>query len=290
MSLIPSLTRRARSTIAGSLVAISAAVPAASIATEPDSAQEGLVAPEQEALGERPSFDPGGETALPIDAAPPASGPPGSGSPEEVPLESEPIDDPDIRIAPLAEPEGPGSSAGEDPSVAPIGGSAPAAPPEPGFAIEPVPPEASLPTEQSTSPDRQVLAAEPGSEASQDDRRQQLLYQEPAEARPQASPNGPSKAMRPAAPEAAGQTTTPVAQTVAAETGANESSEPSASARFHVVRPGESLWAIAERLLGDDASTAEIADEVARLWTLNRDRIASGDANLIVAGTKLKLR
>ena len=39
-----------------------------------------------------------------------------------------------------------------------------------------------------------------------------------------------------------------------------------------------------------DASTAEIADEVARLWTLNRDRIASGDANLIVAGTKLKLR
>ena len=96
--------------------------------------------------------------------------------------------------------------------------------------------------------------------------------------------------MRPAAPEAAGQTTTPVAQTVAAETGANESSEPSASARFHVVRPGESLWAIAERLLGDDASTAEIADEVARLWTLNRDRIASGYANLIVAGTKLKLR
>jgi hypothetical protein len=33
-----------------------------------------------------------------------------------------------------------------------------------------------------------------------------------------------------------------------------------------------------------------LADEVQRLWNLNRDRIASGDPDMIMAGTELWLR
>jgi nucleoid-associated protein YgaU len=64
----------------------------------------------------------------------------------------------------------------------------------------------------------------------------------------------------------------------------------SRSARTHTVRAGESLWTIAERLVGPDASATAVAAEVARLWELNRDRIGSGDPSLIYTGTTLRLR
>jgi len=38
----------------------------------------------------------------------------------------------------------------------------------------------------------------------------------------------------------------------------------------YTVRPGDSLWSIARRLLGQGASPADIAREVNRLWELNR--------------------
>ena len=60
--------------------------------------------------------------------------------------------------------------------------------------------------------------------------------------------------------------------------------------RLHIVRPGESLWTIAEGLLEPGASATNIAAEVARLWELNRDRIPSGDPDLIEVGQQLKLR
>ena len=61
-------------------------------------------------------------------------------------------------------------------------------------------------------------------------------------------------------------------------------------AGVHVVRPGESLWTIAEGLLGLDASATSIAAEVARLWELNRELIPSGDPDLIAVGQELRLR
>jgi Tfp pilus assembly protein FimV len=60
--------------------------------------------------------------------------------------------------------------------------------------------------------------------------------------------------------------------------------------RTHAVLPGESLWTIATDLLGSDATTARVAREVHRLWQLNRDRIGTGDANLLMVGTRLELR
>jgi nucleoid-associated protein YgaU len=57
----------------------------------------------------------------------------------------------------------------------------------------------------------------------------------------------------------------------------------------YVVRSGDSLWSIATRLLGPRASAAEIADEVNRLWKLNRDRIGTGDPDLLPVSTELRL-
>jgi hypothetical protein len=57
-----------------------------------------------------------------------------------------------------------------------------------------------------------------------------------------------------------------------------------------VVLAGESLWSIADELLGGDADAARIAREVHRLWTLNQGRIATGDPDLLEIGTRLKLR
>ncbi|OJU80911.1 MAG: hypothetical protein BGO11_14040 [Solirubrobacterales bacterium 70-9] len=59
--------------------------------------------------------------------------------------------------------------------------------------------------------------------------------------------------------------------------------------RLHRVRPGESLWSIATALLPPGAGNAEIATEVQRLWKLNADRIGTGDPNLILVGTVLRL-
>jgi hypothetical protein len=58
----------------------------------------------------------------------------------------------------------------------------------------------------------------------------------------------------------------------------------------HAVAPGECLWSIAEAVLPAGASEARIAAEVARLWRLNATRIGTGDPNLILVGTALRLR
>jgi hypothetical protein len=55
------------------------------------------------------------------------------------------------------------------------------------------------------------------------------------------------------------------------------------------VRPGDSLWRIAERRLGSSASTTETAQEVTRLWELNRQRIGTGNPDLILPGQTLRM-
>jgi nucleoid-associated protein YgaU len=57
----------------------------------------------------------------------------------------------------------------------------------------------------------------------------------------------------------------------------------------YTVRAGDSLWSIARRLLGAEASAGRIAREVNRLWQLNEDRIGTGNPSLIHVGTVLRL-
>jgi nucleoid-associated protein YgaU len=58
---------------------------------------------------------------------------------------------------------------------------------------------------------------------------------------------------------------------------------------LHLVQAGDTLWSLAAARLGPGASAAQIAHEVDRLWSLNRDRIASGDPDLIRVGERLRL-
>jgi hypothetical protein len=59
--------------------------------------------------------------------------------------------------------------------------------------------------------------------------------------------------------------------------------------RTHVVKPGQSLWVIAQGLVGR-RSIAQIAFEVGRLWRLNAARIGTGNPDLIYAGQQLRLK
>lgn len=60
--------------------------------------------------------------------------------------------------------------------------------------------------------------------------------------------------------------------------------------RFHVVRPGESLWSIAADVLGKGAGSADIAREVNRIWVINADAIGTGNPDLLMVGQRLRLR
>ena len=80
---------------------------------------------------------------------------------------------------------------------------------------------------------------------------------------------------------------TPVT-TPAATTAAADDAKP--GDRVHRVHAGESLWSIASDLLGPSASPARIAGEVHRLWQLNRERIATGNPDLLMVGTTLRLQ
>ena len=80
-----------------------------------------------------------------------------------------------------------------------------------------------------------------------------------------------------------------------AETGEREAPAPPPPAQggdsdFEVVRPGDSLWSVAERVLGEERDEAAVAAEAGRLWRLNADRIGIGDPEVLLPGTVLRLR
>jgi LysM repeat protein len=61
-------------------------------------------------------------------------------------------------------------------------------------------------------------------------------------------------------------------------------------ASTHVVEAGQSLWVIAQGIVGRPASIGEIAFEVQHLWALNTARIGTGNPDLIYPGQRLRLK
>jgi hypothetical protein len=308
------ISRRAQAALASGVLALSAVGPPAALAQEPDQQVEGGSGPGGVGgMGEPDTGETGsGQTHTPVpdsDAEPaPPSQPdpppaPELGSPvpptgddgssdldQVVPLETEPVENPghdvDSRPQPeldnqpdeVAQPEPPAEavpappapSPPETPTDAPVTIQPPAAP------VEPEPPNAShaiAPAEQTpertteTRLAKYTLAVVANSAP--------LATRAPDEPLPTAAV-APTGAAEPKSPGAPSDHATPTA-------------ERSSHKRFLTVRPGDSLWSIAKRLLGPDASAAQIARKVAELWKLNRERIGTGRPDLLMVATKLRL-
>jgi LysM domain len=323
LSTEPVVSRRAQALLAGGVLALSASAPAASIAQEADRQSEGVAAPEEPGGPELddPAFDPGGDTALSFDTAPaPAAPDDGEDSGDGVPLDVEPTVDLDARLAPLAEPD---RSLGDEQSAVP---PAEALPPETAVPPSDVVPGATIPPDQSAQPGGSAPPAEPmvgaerdvsaGQGPAQVDERTThgtAATHLPTRARytqgdARSDAGAPASSHRVsdgagAPPEQADVVPADSDSVAQADADVSTSSTdpdplPVAADRTpmqgdpasYVVQPGDSLWSISKRLLGRDASAGDIAREVNRLWSLNRSRIATGDPNLLMVGTRLELR
>jgi LysM domain len=318
LSSEPVVSRRAQALLAGGVLAISTSAPAVAVGPETDRQFEGVAAPEEpgvEALDD-PSFDPGGDTALSFDTAPaPTASEDGEDSGDGAPLDVEPTVDLDARVAPLTETDAPVTDTGAPPSeeasgVPPVDTVPPVTPEAPPSPAVELPGQVG---EQVTSPrlnrrhprENVRSRARPPASPRQDDegagaspQGHRTLTPAPPQARSAPSPPppipaaGPPPAPATASPSAPSTPATePVATTeVTVASGAGRQNALDSRNRFYVVQPGDSLWSIAKRLLGSNASPAGIAREVNRLWSLNRDRIATGDPDLLMVGTRLDLR
>jgi LysM domain len=291
LSSEPVVSRRAQAVLAGGVLAVSSAAPGAALAVERPSQREGVAAPEEHFGGEfdDPEFDPGGETQLPYETAPVAIplGEDEVDSGEGAPLDAEPSVDVEGQLAPLSEPE-------------PLATDTPVPPADAAQPVTPAPPGAPDPSLEAVPPGPPVQPTAPA-ERSERNRGTARPDRAKAKAKPkEKEPEGGAPAMRnTTGSESVPSDTTSeapaaVAPSIPAAEAVAPAPEPSArslkNARFHVVEPGDSLWSIAKRLLGPDAAPARIAREVNRLWSLNEARIATGDPDLLMVGTKLRLR
>ncbi len=304
--------------LAAGVLALSAGAATTSVAAETDSNQEGVSLPQQDSsptpgtsTGETPDSatggqqgggakeqagddlgqGSGGETALPIEVDPlesaPSDGAPGSatddvlddGVDDAAPLETAPTEDPDDGLA-LTDPDSPDAIDADDvpapPSEAdpPVVPAPPAVPPvdwngQPESTWEPTPPTTEGQRHEAWRVGHRRRSSDPGAQEQADNTA-------PAPPATAALPVDVPALSVPAQDEPA-----PAVEASASPTG---------KARFHVVRAGESLWSIASDLSGPSPSTTAIALEVQRLWELNKERIGTGDPDLLTVGVKLRLR
>ena len=280
LSSEPVVSRRTQAVLAGGVLAFSTSAPVAALAHEPDRRGEGVQVPEDPGAGELhdPGFDPGGETALPFDTAPVSPTPPAAGEQDDgsgEPLEVEPQDDPDARLLPPTEPD---AGTTEEPAAPEENTAVPAA--------ELVPPQE---TPAPAQPDHEAAAPIPPTEQpSSDDAPPRAPHRPDARQRSRAAEPVSVQRVVQAPPELPAPEPVVIAQADTAETDTRQASLQ--HTRSYVVAPGDSLWSIAKRLLGPDATPAQIAREVTRLWSLNDDRIGTGDPDLLMVGTHLSLR
>ncbi len=83
--------------------------------------------------------------------------------------------------------------------------------------------------------------------------------------------------------------TRPASRTTATAKPRSPATTGASAAKFVVIRPGDSLWAIARRVEGPGASNDAVQQKLAAIWALNASRIGTGDPNLIFAGQTLHL-
>jgi hypothetical protein len=277
LPLAPIVSRRTQALIASGVLAFSAAAPSAALAAEPDQEQEGSVAPDQVAPGDpadSPDSDPGGtSTDLPFeDQSGPAQPSPDPAGDEAGPLEAEPDTD---QSAPIIDAGDEAAGPTSQEQVAALGQSD-------------LPPQPSEPTATPSEPALNVTAPQSPAAAPSPplrNRRAQARKPSPRTVVPrkhELNKPSPLTASAGTAAVTAQPAPTPPVRAVTDRVHPGD--------RSHVVETGESLWSIADDLLGGDASPARIAREVHKLWELNKKRIGTGDPDLLMVGTRLRLR
>jgi hypothetical protein len=233
--------------------------PGFALASESDSEGEGTAPPVEVPVD--PGFDPGGEEEALEEA--PAVGEEETGAVEgeaEVDLEAPPAGE--VTSAATGAPD----------EAAP---SAPTATPEPApSAPEPEPVQQQAPEAKTSEPvaNQSIVAPKQRPAGKQ-------AASSAATAGEAVPANEPSEEEAPSAPAPQPAATPP------ADHGRHLAGKDS-----YVVQSGDCLWHIAASLLPGDASDAQIAAEVARLWSLNEAAIGTDDPSLIYAGTTLRLR
>jgi resuscitation-promoting factor RpfA len=276
------LSRQTQAALAAGVLAVSAVGPSASLASPPGAPAAPIdptLDPDWQAPG--PEGESGTESA---EEAPPALDDGGGGGEEERgAVESEPFADtvPELQNDEAPPAPAPTSAPAEQPAPVPADPQPPAPatgePAAPGDVVET--PTVSEPTAESApAPKSKKHAAE---RERTRERVRQLV--------PRSAPAPPAAAPAPTVPTQAATTVSDSTPTTTTASAATSSATPIEGGSYRV-RPGDSLWSIAERLLGAGASTGDVAREVHRLWTLNEDRIATGDPDLLRVGTVLKLR
>jgi outer membrane biosynthesis protein TonB len=284
------VSRRTRAALAAGLLAFTGAVPAAGAQVPGiDEQQDAAPAPGGEPPGLQPDFDPGGGDTFDHETAPLPGGREAGGAEDEglgAPVEIEETTD---TQAPLVEgapapaapaPEQPPPPAPQPPSPAPP--VEPPAPPPAAVAPPATPPTPSPPAELGKP------APQPGPRETSTQRKppKRTPKTHEVDRQPVIGTNPPPP---PQSPEPAVQATAAPAPTTVAVSAPSDPGDTGITGPSYTVRSGDSLWSIARRLLGADASAGQIAREVNRLWQLNEDRIATGNPSLIHVGTVLKL-
>lgn len=273
--------QRALAALLSAMLVLGALLPGAAFANEADSEGEGSAPTEEAAApGEGAEFEPGGEETV-LEELPGAIGAQPGGDAEDTgegaPVEAEPEQDLEVPPPPAEEtatvPDDEEASEGEEP----VSAEAPA--------------ETTTGALESESASAPVYEAAPPSAAPVEN---QPLVAPPAPPLETAAEQSETSAVvvstdspTPLTP-AEEQPPAPRPVATAAEPTSSEGSL--AGRDSHTVRPGESLWSIAEALLPEGAGNAAIAREVQRLWRLNESRIGTGDPDLLMVGTKLRLR
>ena len=320
----PVFSRRVQAALATGVLAFSTAGPAvAAIPPERDRQQEGVAAPEQRLGSGReqppdgvddPDFDPGGDTALPLDVGAPDTAPTDEedgDTGEGPPIDVEPQEHPYARLLAPEPPESETAPGGDAP--APPADAAPVPAPPASAEPTPAPPPPATPGEpagidEPASPESRGSNAKSGPGRDRGSPNRTTITRPDATTRtveprlsPQLSPPAPAGTVAPSVVSSPARLrvstqTTPVStsqQVAVASPSAPAEERPrplQAPARFYVVKPGDSLWSIARELLAPSASPAHVAREVDRLWDLNKDRIGTGSPDLLMVGTKLRLR
>jgi LysM repeat protein len=283
------VSRRTHAALAAGLLAFTGAAPAATAqVAEVDEQHDAAPAPGGEPPGLQPDFDPGGDDTWDAELAPLPGGREAGGEEDEglgAPVETEPTTDTE---APVLE------GAPAPPAPAPEQPQPPA--PQPPMTASPVespapPPAAVAPPATPPTPVAEVEAPAPQPGPRETSKKRKTPKRTPkaheVERRPVV---GTSPAPSQQSPEPVVEATAaPAPPTTVAVPPASDPADTRISGPSYTVRPGDSLWSIARRLLGPDASAGRIAREVNRLWQLNQDRIGTGNPSLIHVGTVLKL-